>query len=191
MKTVYTLDNHLTDLKIQWPQDNPIVKNIVEQVMGYLNFNGRKYGILSSYQSTWFLKREGDKLFVSKAIAFDNLNPTLYRCIAYLVSLVKLSPTEHKVEPVLRIANQDPLNESPIVSVELPDEFSRNSGADDLDLPDNFSISKLTEFIGSGFCGKVFKWNNSGVTAAVKVCDAYNNREGVVHCKMKLVSTKN
>jgi predicted Ser/Thr protein kinase len=194
MKTLYTLDNHLTDLKIQWPHDNPSVKNSIEQVMGYLNFNGLKYGSLSSYQNTWFLKREGDRLFVSKAIAFDNLNPTLYRCIGYLVSLVRLSPTEVTVEPLLRrssrIADQDPMNAvsgaHPVDlalsgnSLGISTSFPRNSGAtDDLDLPDNFSITKLTELIGSGFCGKVFKWNYSGVTAAVKVCDAYNNREGV------------
>ena len=197
LKTLYTLDNHLPDLRIQWPHDNPSVENIVEQVMGYLNFNGLKYGSLSSYQNTWFLKREGDRLFVSKAIAFDNLNPTLYRCIGYLVSLVRLSPTEVKVDPLLRrssrIANQDPMNDSPPVSgghpvdlalsgnsLGIPTSFCLNSGfTDDLDLPDNFSIAKLTEFIGSGFCGKVFKWNDSGVTAAVKVCDVYNNREGV------------
>ncbi len=197
MKTFYTLDNHLTDLKIQWPQNNPSIKNIVEQVMGYLNFNGLRYGSLSSYQNTWFLKREADKLYISKAISFDNANPTLYRCIAYFVSLVRLSPLELKVEPPLRrstrIINQNLINESSLVSGDHLNDFalsrssfdisassSQNFGAaDDLDLPASFSITKLTEFIGSGFCGKVFKWKDSGVTAAVKVCDAYNNREGV------------
>jgi predicted Ser/Thr protein kinase len=190
LKTLFTLDSHLIDLRIQSAQDDPAVKNTVEQVMGYLNFNGLIYGLLSSYQNTWFLKREADK-FVSKAIAFDNLNPTLYRCIGYLISLVRLSPTELKVDPPLRrstrIANQDSFNYSgepdDLVlsrnSLGISSSFSRYSeGYDDFDLPNNFSITKLQECIGSGFCGKVFKWHDSGVTAAVKVCDAYKSREG-------------
>jgi len=152
------LDNHLTDLKIQWPQENPSVMNVVEQVMGYLNFYGLKYGSLSSYQSTWFLQREGDRLFVSKVLAFDNLNLRLHRCIGYLVSLARLSPTELKVEPVLRrssrIANRDPMDESPPVSGEhpgrlalsrnslgIPTALSRNSGSTcDLDLLITFQL---------------------------------------------------
>jgi predicted Ser/Thr protein kinase len=197
LKTLYTLDSHLSDLTIQWPPENFSVKNIVEQVMGYMNFNRMKYALLSSYQNTWFIKREGDRLFVSKAIAFDNLNPTLYRCIGYFTSLVRHSSKEPMVDPLFRrssrIANQGRSKESSSAG-DLSDKFvlSRNDvisplfsqdfGAvnnDDLDLPDDFSIAKLNEFIGSGFCGKVFKWENSGVTAAVKVCDSYNNGEGV------------
>jgi hypothetical protein len=154
------LDNHLIDLKFQWPQDDPIVKNAVDQVMGYLNFNCLKCGLLSSYEHTWF-QREGDRLFMLKAMAFDNLNPTLYRCIGYFSSLVRTSSTELRVDPPLRrrsrVTNYAQMNESPSASDVHPDnlEPSDNSiplpSSSSIDLPDVHGEAWGFYFLASNF----------------------------------------
>lgn len=56
----------------------------------------------------------------------------------------------------------------------------KSPDSEDFDIPENFSIIQLTEIIGYGFCGKVFKWRYSEMIAAVKVCDAHKNRDGVL-----------
>jgi RIO-like serine/threonine protein kinase len=44
-------------------------------------------------------------------------------------------------------------------------------------IPEGFDISFLTQQIGGGKCGYVYRWNYNGSDIAVKICDA-NNHDG-------------
>ncbi|KAF9384816.1 hypothetical protein CPB97_005365 [Podila verticillata] len=61
----------------------------LRQAFGYMRLNGYRYGILSTYEQTWFLKR-GDQdadhdLMVSPTIAFNRSEPTLLQCYLWFI----------------------------------------------------------------------------------------------------------
>jgi hypothetical protein len=43
-------------------------ENSLAQIYGYLCTDNLKYGVLTSYNQTWYLKREKDELYVSEGI---------------------------------------------------------------------------------------------------------------------------
>jgi len=50
--------------------------------------NKNRYGVITSYDRSWFLKFESDKadsLLISDPIPHDSADPTLLRCLAYLL----------------------------------------------------------------------------------------------------------
>jgi predicted Ser/Thr protein kinase len=53
--------------------------------------------------------------------------------------------------------------------------------------PSNFDVRSLTEFLGSGFCGSVYKYFDDYTQRwlAVKICDMFNNRTGVEYMRME------
>ncbi|KAG0195475.1 hypothetical protein BGX28_001302, partial [Mortierella sp. GBA30] len=60
----------------------------VNQAYGYMRLNGYGYGILSTYEQTWFMKR-GDQgtndLMISPTIAFDISEPSLLQCYVWFI----------------------------------------------------------------------------------------------------------
>jgi hypothetical protein len=60
----------------------------VNQVFGYMRLNGYRYGFLSAYEQTWFMKRgdQGTKdLMISPTIAFDVSEPSLLQCYVWFI----------------------------------------------------------------------------------------------------------
>ncbi|KAG0362078.1 hypothetical protein BG005_006735 [Podila minutissima] len=61
----------------------------LRQAFGYMRLNGYRFGVLSTYEQTWFLKR-GDQdadhdLMVSPTIAFNRSEPTLLQCYLWFI----------------------------------------------------------------------------------------------------------
>ncbi|KAI9241658.1 MAG: kinase-like domain-containing protein [Podila humilis] len=65
---------------------NPIWRQ-VHQIFGYLCHNSLRYGILTTYNDTWFMKRDVGTLWISPSIRHDNTGPTLLQCYKYLMEL--------------------------------------------------------------------------------------------------------
>ena len=75
------------------------VRVTVDQMNDYLRISGKKYGIITTYEYTWFVKRSQDcpscpsdaplheVLYVSPGISFDQTDPTLLQCFAYFASI--------------------------------------------------------------------------------------------------------
>lgn len=61
----------------------------VHQIFGYLSWNRLQYGVLTTYEKTWFLKRNRGKLYVSPAIRYKRRDPTLFQCYAYIMELAR------------------------------------------------------------------------------------------------------
>jgi hypothetical protein len=74
-------------------EDPPVcVLNSIRQIFGYMAHNQRRYGVLSTYDKTWFIWRpENDTgtLFISDVVHAEDTSPTLLRCFAYIMSLAR------------------------------------------------------------------------------------------------------
>ena len=70
---------------------NSVIRQI-RQIFGYLCHNGLRYGVITTYDYSWFLCRsfEGPKLLlISPAISYDSRNPTILQCFFHLASLAR------------------------------------------------------------------------------------------------------
>ncbi|KAF9088772.1 hypothetical protein BGX27_002629 [Mortierella sp. AM989] len=60
----------------------------LRQIFGYMRFNGFRYGVLSTYRQTWFIKRVSgcsNDILVSPTIRFNRTDPTLLQCYLWLI----------------------------------------------------------------------------------------------------------
>ncbi|KAF9090915.1 hypothetical protein BGX27_002120 [Mortierella sp. AM989] len=102
-KTLWTLsttppDDLVTKYKRDMEEYNrrgsppqPIYKQ-VHQIFGYLSYNKLRYGVLTSYDQTWFLLRELGNLYISPTIHHNNMSPTLLQCYAAVMALSRETP---------------------------------------------------------------------------------------------------
>ncbi|EGF82054.1 hypothetical protein BATDEDRAFT_87158 [Batrachochytrium dendrobatidis JAM81] len=71
----------------------------LDQLYHYMRLNHRQYGILSSYENTWFVHRNQEcavceepqgheTLYVSEGISFTAQTPTVQQCLSYFNSIV-------------------------------------------------------------------------------------------------------
>ncbi|CAB5388973.1 unnamed protein product [Rhizophagus irregularis] len=75
--------------------NNSSIFGSINQVYGYMCANSLKYGVLSTYDQTWFLKREAVKvegedhgrLYVSNTVTSTSTSPTLLKSVAYMIDL--------------------------------------------------------------------------------------------------------
>ena len=64
------------------------MQRALKQAFGYIRLNGYRYGVLSTYEQTWFLMRmeqDSTVLLVSPTIAFDSAEPTLLQCYLWFI----------------------------------------------------------------------------------------------------------
>ena len=206
MKTRWTLDNLIeTSLVEQWESDNNL-KSVVSQVMGYMCHNKLKFGAVSSFERTWFLQRTSDDLLISPPIRFsgsrDTGSPTLYRALAFCLSCVlsnhyeefdssdtssyEITNTESSSSSSQKRPRDGDNEDS--AAVKRPRIRTRSQTRQTekqayfagTTIPKGFHLGLLKEQIGEGFCGSVFACCFRGQEIAVKICDVYNNKEGVI-----------
>ncbi|PKC08790.1 hypothetical protein RhiirA5_476304 [Rhizophagus irregularis] len=75
--------------------NNASIFDSINQVYGYMCANSLKYGVLSTYDQTLFLKREVVKvegedygrLYISNTIMSASTSPTLLKSVAYIIDL--------------------------------------------------------------------------------------------------------
>lgn len=88
----------------------------IKQIYGYMGHNKLQYGVLSTYERTWFLRRPQDnpgELFISEVVMNTATNPTLLQCLVYIMSLARHNPN----------SSSPPASPSPPVGdYEPPDE---------------------------------------------------------------------
>ena len=84
---------------------NGSIANAVSQLYHYMRLNHRKFGILTSYEYTWFAYRSQEysndgvpveTLFITNGIAYTDQNPTVLQSFAYFNSLAN---NEHMDSP--------------------------------------------------------------------------------------------
>jgi hypothetical protein len=108
------------------------LRKAVNQIYTYMVWNHLQFGILSSFDFTFFLKRvkvedssDGfEQLFISTGIAHDSTNPTVLQSIAYFLSLADGTPFTSP-PPSLR---QSPRNSRPSSTRNSPSTLRRILG---------------------------------------------------------------
>ena len=69
---------------------NTYVKKAIIQIFTYMVQNWRKYGILSTYDYTWFCYRSGSALYISSGIPINQIDrsrPHILQCFGYFSSI--------------------------------------------------------------------------------------------------------
>ena len=132
----------------------PAVYHHVCQIFGYLSHNELRYGVLTTYDKTWFLYRENCCLYISPPIQHDDLQPTLFQCLFYLISLAR---DNHRCSAA---PSSNPSNgEEECTPLEFFDWGS-------------FSTVSV---LGEGRTGTVFKAILHGEMVALKICDLWKH----------------
>ena len=85
----------------------------VRQIFGYLSWNELQYGVLTTYEQTWFLKRNRGTLYVSPAIHYAKTNPTLFKCYACIMELARQHPSNPPTPPPSPSPPDSPSHDNP------------------------------------------------------------------------------
>jgi predicted Ser/Thr protein kinase len=150
------------------------IYNEICQVYGYLLFNSLKYGVLTTYQSTWFFRRPAVGILeISPRIACDQEYPTLLRCYVYFLSLIEQGHLIKRTESYPAFPRKETVS-----SYETKHDYNTRSNTNKSQISEDFELDKLGEAIGIGASGSVYRWTYKGRDVVVKVCDTSNNRDG-------------
>ncbi|KAF9344229.1 hypothetical protein BGX34_005868 [Mortierella sp. NVP85] len=167
---------------------------IIQQIHGYLCVNRLRYGVLSTYNQTWLLRRTRNDLEVSPVITFNNNDPSVLRSLSYILKLALEEASETPPGPVTPHPNP-PQSTSSGTSTEGEDSdsdyrpahyFGKRNIHQPVTLSTGFTVSvgdvHLPEFkwqgvLGSGRTGTVFKAEWRGEVVAAKICDLNQHPE--------------
>jgi predicted Ser/Thr protein kinase len=168
----------------------------VNQLYHYMRLNHRKYGILSSYENTWFVYRSQEctvceehpgheTLYVSEGISYTAQTPTVQQCLSYFNSIVNHdhmdSPPTSKRSSRAGSATQISQTSSPRVSPRaslsrggspLSSEIQINEQPQDFDVDD----FKFNTVLGEGR-SKVYLDYYGSSRIALKVADIAKHGE--------------
>ncbi|GBC23346.1 kinase-like domain-containing protein [Rhizophagus irregularis DAOM 181602=DAOM 197198] len=71
-------------------------KDVIQQIYNYMGGNELRYGILTTYDNHWFLRREHAKLWISKTLPLQSKSPPVLKAYAYLTRQAKENPDSPK-----------------------------------------------------------------------------------------------
>jgi predicted Ser/Thr protein kinase len=146
-------------------EDPPVsVSNSIMQIFGYMAHNRCRYGVLSTYENTWFFMRpvnDTGALFISDVVKYEDTSPTLLRCFAYLRSLARQGSD---------------CSFPPTFPPQLPGDEQLNRG--DLRLEKfDWDSFELTGVLGKGRSGKTFDGTLRGERVAIKLADLWQKKK--------------
>ena len=169
------------DIIQDYLDSHPSIYNAIQQVFGYLGDGKLRYGVLSTYDRSWFLYRPTEDpgcLKFSDCIGRASSNPTLFRCIAYILSLAVQGhecpppppqPPPSSLSDPLSVESSE-LDDEEMDPLYQPSEGSsgrRNTGTGKLGAADKGRKLQLEQFgwdsfmainiLGGGRCGTVYK----------------------------------
>jgi hypothetical protein len=173
-------------------KDTKVVKAL-QQIYGYMSYNYMRYGILTTYKSTYFLRRNGDStLYISKPITLDSGNITILQY--WLFVLCKShkegfysSPAGNPVDPTFYTSKGKPFQQElkPIV---FRDGLYKKKKYNLVDIQSSqIKFADLTErkhgALSRGCCGAVISGSIfSNVDIKFKTIDSFNNADAMEIC---------
>ncbi|KAF9153954.1 hypothetical protein BG015_002260 [Linnemannia schmuckeri] len=158
------------------------VQRALKQAFGYMRLNGYRYGVLSTYEQTWFLMRveqNSTGLWVSPTVAFDSTEPTLLQCYLWFIrkahndhEWIMDPPNDQELETILEDENPpDDKRERKDSQLRMKTRSS-SKGTTRVVLPafDNM------ELISHDERAQTYKASWQGRNVVVKKCDLWNER---------------
>ncbi|GBC06342.1 hypothetical protein RclHR1_06780006 [Rhizophagus clarus] len=92
IKRVHILSEIGLGLLSDFYKTNPRVKDVVQQIYYYMSENQLQYGVLSTYDKHWFVKRDHQDLYITEPLLLGSTSPTVLEAYAFLGQLAKDCP---------------------------------------------------------------------------------------------------
>ncbi|PKY58869.1 hypothetical protein RhiirA4_481145 [Rhizophagus irregularis] len=73
-------------------KSNRKARIVIQQIYNYMGENELRYGILTTYENHWFLRREHTELWISKTLPLRSESPPVLKTYAYIARLAKENP---------------------------------------------------------------------------------------------------
>ncbi|EGF78959.1 hypothetical protein BATDEDRAFT_90344 [Batrachochytrium dendrobatidis JAM81] len=168
----------------------------LDQLYHYMRLNHRQYGILSSYENTWFVyrnqecavceePRSHEALYVSEGISFTAQTPTVQQCLSYFSSIVNhnhmdsppVSKRPSRASSATQISRPSSTRVSPRASLSRGCS-SLSSGIQINEQPQDFDVDdfKFDTVLGEGR-SKVYLDYYGSSRIALKVADIAKHGE--------------
>ncbi|CAI2171132.1 13869_t:CDS:2 [Funneliformis geosporum] len=160
----------------------------INRIFTYLSLNGLQYGVLTTYENTWFLtrpKKNPKQLLISKSFSPNDKRPTLLKTFASFLHMISNDPSspinmpDFSISPqILTINNKERIQISKLLQFLARFIIKIISKI----LP-NYSICstkrlKINEkCLGSARIGSVFISSYKDETIALKLCDISKHHE--------------
>ena len=157
---------------------------VIQQIYNYMGANELRYGILTTYDNHWFLRREHTKLWVSKTLPLESKSPPVLKVYAYLTRQAKEDPNSlHPLQiPVqahgdnnsyvlrshTKLPSSSSLNQQ-VSSTFVNQQSSSNTSVDQQNY--SFTDFKFKSILGEGRSGKTLLCEFHGEMIALKSVD--------------------
>ena len=197
-------------------QESPI-RQALAQLYGYMDLNNCRYGVLTTYTYTWFVKRSGDKgeLLISPPISYNSKLPSLFECYYFLVCEMEQSgfhydrsaensapgseatpegsrPGTPTSAPLSRLTTQTCWSEKSETPGHQRGDVNRADSAQYLDEVSAqeycWSSLQLDLRLGSGLYGSAWRGSIDGQHAVIKLYDLQKGQEKGWRTEMEVYS---
>jgi len=179
------------DIVVEYSRGDKKTIEVITQMYTYMSFEKLKYGVLSTYNKTWFFRRPGsgypNTLEIFGPVTLAHTGPTLFQALMYILdrredtfkhdspfkkmnSTQILSPSQStdRGSPTPAKQNGSPLPFLSLVT-ESNEHRSNPSGMVEYDItPDHFEDALP---LGSGKFGSVYQISYHGQQVAAKIID--------------------
>ncbi|PKK62904.1 kinase-like protein, partial [Rhizophagus irregularis] len=144
----------------------------------------RIYGILSTYDNHWFLRREHAKLWISKTLPLESESPPVLKAYAYLTRQAKENPKSPKPQVVVPVqgdndsrtlrSHSKSSSNSSLNQQQSSSTFANQQSSSNTSVKQNnysFSDFKFKSILGEGRSGKTLLCEFRGDMIALKSAD--------------------
>lgn len=71
---------------------NAKARDVVQQLYNYMSENELQFGVLSTYDKHWFVKRDYQDIYISESLSLDSSSPPVLKAYAYIALQAKENP---------------------------------------------------------------------------------------------------
>jgi predicted Ser/Thr protein kinase len=167
-------------------QSSPNARSAIQQIYNYMCDRKHEYGVLSTYENHWFLRRPDEarsKLFVSETLPSSHESPTVLKAYAYIVMQARHSPSSSHPNiitvPVSEGSDNTTQNKRLTRSM-VPkgkDSTQGSSSTTSANQPNQLNLSyadfRFKGILGFGRSGKTLLCEFRGDEIALKIADLY------------------
>jgi len=159
-------------------------KDVIQQIYNYMGGNELRYGILTTYDNHWFLRREHAKLWISKTLPLKSEYPPVLKAYAYLTRQAKENPKSPKPQVVVPVqgdndsrtlrSHSKSSSNSSLNQQQSSSTFANQQSSSNTSVKQNnysFSDFKFKSILGEGRSGKTLLCEFRGDMIALKSAD--------------------